>query len=180
MLWILAQTPRRNYNPGNFRQICLLLQFFWRNLDSRHGRLHMSFWQSRLVMALWCQKKIEKRLLQLCLGFKRRISKKRYAIIVLDKNDYVYDYVLKNSHKCRVFKSNNDGDGHQNLIALIPSCLIRQLLANVFGAELWKTVSKSRKRKRELLFCVPVLQKREIWHSHVVVAKISMPSLPNN
>ena len=39
MLWILAQTPRRNYNPGNFRQICLLLQFFWRNLDSRHGRV---------------------------------------------------------------------------------------------------------------------------------------------
>ena len=62
------------------------------------------------------QKKIEKRLLQLCLRFKRRISKKRYAIIVLNKNDYVYDYVLKNSHKCRVFKSNNDGDGHQNLI----------------------------------------------------------------
>ena len=82
------------------------------------------------------QKKIEIRLLQLCLGFKRRISKKRYAIIVLNKNDYVYDYVLKNSHKCRVFKSNNDGDGHQNLIALILSCLIRQLLANIFGAEL--------------------------------------------
>ena len=43
-----------------------------------------------------------------------------------------------------------------------------------------KDCIKVQEKKRELLFCVPVLQKREIWHSHVVVAKISMPSLPNN
>ena len=28
MLWILALTPRRNYSPANFRQLCLLLLFF--------------------------------------------------------------------------------------------------------------------------------------------------------
>ena len=32
-------------------------------------------------------------------------------------------------------------------------------------------VSKFRKRKRKLLFCVPVLEKSEITHFHVVVVK---------
>ena len=118
--------------------------------------LHMSFWQSRLVMALWCQKKIEKRLLQLCLGFKRRISKKRYAIIVLDKNDYVYDYVLKNSHKCRVFKSNNDGDGHQNLkVNRAYSILFN---SSTFGKCFWSWIMKDcikvqEKKKRVVVLC---------------------------
>ena len=46
-----------------------------------------------------------------------------------------------------------------NFIVLIPSGLIRQMLANFFGVEFLKVVSKFRKRKRKLLFCVPVLDK---------------------
>ena len=46
-----------------------------------------------------------------------------------------------------------------NFIALIPSRLIRQMLANFCGVELYRTVLKFRKRKRKLLFCVPFLDK---------------------
>ena len=58
-----------------------------------------------------------------------------------------------------------------NFIALIPSLLIRQMLANFYGVEFYRIVSKFRKRKRKLLFCVPVLEKREIRHYHVVVVQ---------
>ena len=43
-----------------------------------------------------------------------------------------------------------------NFIALFSSCSTRQMLANVFGPEFLKTVSKLRKRKRESLSCVHV------------------------
>ena len=42
------------------------------------------------------------------------------------------------------------------LIALIPTCTIRQMLANVSGVEFKKTVSKFRKRKRKSLSCFHV------------------------
>ena len=46
-----------------------------------------------------------------------------------------------------------------DFIALIPSCLIRQMLANFFGVEFLRTVSKFGKRKRKQLSCVLVLEK---------------------
>ena len=46
-----------------------------------------------------------------------------------------------------------------NFIALIPSRSIRQILANCFGVEFQRTLSKFRKRKRKLLCCVPCLDK---------------------
>ena len=58
-----------------------------------------------------------------------------------------------------------------NFIARIPSRVIRQMRANVFGVEFLRTVSKFRKRKRKLSSCVPALNKREIRHFHVVVGE---------
>ena len=46
-----------------------------------------------------------------------------------------------------------------DFIALIPSRLIRQMLANFCGVEFYRIVSKFRKRRRKLLFCVPFFDK---------------------
>ena len=94
MLWILAQTPRRDYNPGNFRQICLLLLFFWRNLDSRRGRVAPHVLPTISVRhGTLVQKKIEKRE----ADFKGEVSIHCFCSKLI-KNDYVYGYVLKNWH----------------------------------------------------------------------------------
>ena len=62
--------------------------------------------------------------------------------------------------------SNDDGDVYENVvcaasnfIALIPSRLLSQMLVNFFGVGFQRTLSKFKKRKRNLLFCVPVFDK---------------------
>ena len=46
-----------------------------------------------------------------------------------------------------------------NLVAFIPSCSIRQVMANFSTVDFVRTVSKFRERKRKLLFGVHVLRK---------------------
>ena len=62
--------------------------------------------------------------------------------------------------------SNNGGDVYENVvcaasnfIALIPSRLLSQMLVNFFGVGFQRTLSKFKKRKRNLLFWVPVFDK---------------------
>ena len=59
----------------------------------------------------------------------------------------------------------------QTLSRLIPSCLVRQMLATSFGVEFSRTVSKFRKRIRSCCLEFPSSAKREIWHFNVVVVK---------
>ena len=59
----------------------------------------------------------------------------------------------------------------QTLSRLIPSCLVRQMLATSFGVEFSRTVSKFRKRIRSCCLEFPSSTKREIWHFNVVVVK---------
>ena len=62
--------------------------------------------------------------------------------------------------------SNDDGDVYENVvcaasnfIALIPSRLLSQMLVNFFGVGFQRTLSKFKKRKRNLLSCVLVFDK---------------------
>ena len=79
--------------------------------------------------------------------------------------------------------SSNDGHGYENVTYKVKSrrlhifriysisFIIGQILANIFGVEFERTVSKFRKRKRKFCLVFPSLTKREIWHLHVVVVQ---------
>ena len=70
--------------------------------------------------------------------------------------------------------SNNDGNGYENVTTKVNSRYLKFYHAYskwqmTFEVKFQRTVSKFRKRKRKLLSCVPVLDKREIRPFHVVL-----------
>ena len=83
--------------------------------------------------------------------------------------------------------SNNDSEGYENvtkkvnsrrfkpyIISLIPSCLLREILANVFGVEFERNASReSSGKENEKSFCLvfPSSTKREFRHLHVMAVQ---------
>ena len=81
----------------------------------------------------------------------------------------------------QLYKSNrepkqqlNDGNGYENVTTKVNSRYLKFYHAYskwqmTFEVKFQRTVSKFRKRKKKLLSCVPVLDKREIRPFHVVL-----------
>ena len=70
--------------------------------------------------------------------------------------------------------SNNDGNEYENVTTKVNSRYLKFYYAYskwqmTFEVKFQRTVSKFRKRKRKLLSCVPVLDKREIRPFHVLL-----------
>ena len=63
----------------------------------------------------------------------------------------------------------NGNRAASNLIALIPFCLIRQMLVNFIAVELKKDCIKVQEKKNKVVF--PSSTKREIRHFQVVVVQ---------
>ena len=58
-----------------------------------------------------------------------------------------------------------------NFIVLVPSCLIPQMLANFFGVEIWRTLSKSKLEKKKESCCLVFPSLQKIRYFHVIVVQ---------